>query len=225
MAEQFITGRLLFEAFDTGTEWTSLSSDRQSHYNNIAGRLNAQYLASQQAGPTITGQAIHDIYNKVQTRFAYDELCPWAEIKPERQATYSRIAQELNQQYLAPLQGLVMQWRQLLQERDEVNLFSMEEIEDWNKQWELLKRRSRELLGEEIEVMASIQEIDSAVIQRLQQENAELQQKIDAFTSLLASYQKFVKRACADHVFFQADCAGLLQITETLLSDEQKVKE
>lgn len=47
------------------------------------------------------------------------------------------------------LQGLVMQWRQLLQEHDELSVMSLTEIEDWNKHWEILKRRSIELLGEE----------------------------------------------------------------------------
>lgn len=38
-----ITGQLLFEALETG-KWADLSSDRQSHYNTIAGKLNQQYL-------------------------------------------------------------------------------------------------------------------------------------------------------------------------------------
>lgn len=41
---EHITGQLLYEALETGN-WTDLSDDRQSDYNQKAGKLNQLYLA------------------------------------------------------------------------------------------------------------------------------------------------------------------------------------
>lgn len=61
----------------------------------------------------------------------------------------TRAAFEKQAATIQALQGLVMQWRNLLQEHDELDVKSITEIDDWNKHWELLKKRSTELLGEE----------------------------------------------------------------------------
>jgi len=102
----------------------------------------------------LTGQAIHAAFKEVQTLDADEPMAvyPWDKISERAQRAYNVLAEKLNAQYLAPLQGLVMQWQELLQAHDEVSVMSFIEIEDWHKEWEALKRRSAQLLeGEQKE--------------------------------------------------------------------------
>lgn len=92
----------------------------------------------------ITGQAIHKIHEQREPT-----ALPWSLLSDRSKTNYNTIADELNAQHLAPLQGLLRDWQELLQEHDELSVMSILEIDDWHKHWEILKRRSRELLGEE----------------------------------------------------------------------------
>jgi hypothetical protein len=95
----------------------------------------------------ITGQAIHAAFYEVAP--FNDALRAWDEIHPTAQITYNLIAQKLNAQYLAPLQGLVWDWQELVQAHDEINVKSLAEIELWDEDWEKLKKRTQQLLGAE----------------------------------------------------------------------------
>lgn len=136
-----ITGQLLFDALEVGREWADLSSDRQSHYNNIAARLHAQYLASRQETGAITGQALYELFP--------DCAYTWDRLPLRERHIYNLIAEKLNAQYINPLQGLVRDWQELMQAHDEMSVMSLAEIEGWNKDWEELKKRTREMLKDE----------------------------------------------------------------------------
>ena len=73
-----------------------------SMYNMLADNLNQQYSVSLQVVGGITGQAIHDIYEQREPT-----ALPWDRISEHRKTEYNLIAEKLNAQYLAPLQGLV----------------------------------------------------------------------------------------------------------------------
>lgn len=105
-----ITGQLLFEALELGS-WADISSDRQSHYNMLAEKLNQHYIASLQSSHIITGEAIHAIYRQREST-----ALSWHGISPRSRDQYDAIAEELNQRYLAPLQGLVRDYQTLQQE-------------------------------------------------------------------------------------------------------------
>lgn len=130
MAEQRITGEALYALLlaaqpDLAYTWRDLNTRDRYTYEEVATALNGSYIAPLQGAVQAMEVEINIV--KDATRAAF-----------ERQAAI-----------IQALQGLVMQWRQLLQEHDELNVKSIIEIDDWNAHWELLKRRSRELLGEE----------------------------------------------------------------------------
>lgn len=132
MPGAFITGEALYATLlsanpDLAYTWHDLNTYDKDVYVEVATVLNGTYLAPLQGSVDLLLR---------NTSITHD--CALAERQIEQQCEQVRA-----------LQGLVMQWRQLLQEHDELSVMSLTEIEDWNTHWELLKRRSRELLGEE----------------------------------------------------------------------------
>jgi hypothetical protein len=212
-----ITGQLLFDALEVGREWASLSDDRQSHYNNIAARLHAQYLASRQEAGPITGQIIHEIYMKHATVQAF----PWEELQKRSREVYNALAQELNAQYLAPLQGLVRDWRELVQANEELNVMSLAEIEGWNKDWEELKKRTQEILQGAQPYHSTIHQCQVS-----EQQIAQLQRENDALKAVLTSYRVLVSHDAPvmkrNREEWDRERDELIRMATMLLKDEQK---
>lgn len=130
MAEGRITGEALYAlllAADPGLAytWRDLPPYDKDAYVEVATALNGTYLAPLQGAV----QAM-----EVELGIVKDAC----------RATFEKQVATIQ-----ALQGLVMQWRQLLQEHDELSTMSVIEIDDWHRHWELLKRRSSAALGEE----------------------------------------------------------------------------
>lgn len=139
-----ITGQALYEALlracpDLVYTWRDLGFNDKQIYEQASATLNSQIATAQkQSGSALTGEDVAGCLG-----LKWDRFCTTAH------TLYAEIATKINAQYITPLQGLVRDWQELLQAHDEMSIMSLTEIEDWHKDWENLKKRTRQLLDGE----------------------------------------------------------------------------
>jgi hypothetical protein len=100
----------------------------------------------------ITGKALYELLKPLRPAYALND---WNEIHPTSQMLHAEIAEKLHQQYLAPLQGLVRDYRALtagvydaatVAFDDGLNYVCMDA--DWEEELNAQNTRAKQLLDE-----------------------------------------------------------------------------
>lgn len=121
--------------------WAEITPSVRMLYNLVADTLNARYLAPLQGK-----------LEELQAAFRRLKIID-LDIQKEQDAELAQMDVELAaiQRKNDALQGLVQGWQSLLQERDEVDVLSLAEVDDWYERWSNLKQRTAQLLNVEQE--------------------------------------------------------------------------
>lgn len=93
------------------------------------------------AEPKITGKAIHKTYKQIEPT-----VLSWSQISNKGRERYGLIADQLNQQFLEPLQGLVRDYQSLV--REALLVESNSDLREWQNRKSALEAQAKELLGE-----------------------------------------------------------------------------
>jgi len=166
--------------------------------------------------PQIIGETLHGIFREADAELT----TPWNALTPYDKDVFVEVAIVLNGTYLAPLQGLVRDWQELLQAQDDLSVMSLAEIEGWDKDWEALKKRTQELLQGAQPYHSTIHHCEAA-----EQQIAQLERENDAYKSLLLRHKGFIE--CTPFVTQEewlVKSFELFSDTITLLKGEQKEK-